>query len=96
MKIKGFWLKQVTVGDDKKIIRLSTPLEFHVDSSAGLYVITHEDLGLMAADKIFKNVVEEIKEEISELWKDFVDRPESELSEKSKEFKTKLLDYLKE
>lgn len=85
--------------DDKKI-KLSKPLEVSIDLEEGLrydiYILSNEDLKLLAIQKSLDDASIEIQEEFYELLEDYTECPEDELTKDAIKFKKKLMSYVED
>lgn len=82
--------------EDKKI-KLVRPIILDINVERGIrydiYILSNEDLKLFAMQKSLKESSAEIQEEFCELWEEYVECPESDLTEKAMELKKKLMSY---
>ena len=84
---------------DKKV-KLSKPLEVNIDIEEGIrydiYILSNEELKLLAIQKSLNDASIEIQEEFYELWEEYVDCPENELTIGAIDFKKKLMSYIED
>lgn len=84
---------------DKKV-RLSKPLLLDIDVEEGIrydiYILSNDELKLLAMQKSLDKASKEIQEEFVELWENYVEYPEEELTKGAIELKKKLMSYLKD
>jgi predicted RNase H-like HicB family nuclease len=68
-------------------------LDVNIRLEGNDYIASNDDLGLLAVGKSLDDAVDEIKEEFCDLWKEYVDCPDEELTEDAKELRAKLRKY---
>jgi len=88
-------LNEISFGDKK--VKLSRPLLLDIDIEEGIrydiYILSNDELKLLAMQKSLDKASKEIQEEFLELWENYVDYPENELTKDAIEFKKKLMSY---
>lgn len=83
-----------------KKMRLLKPLilnlivEKSVDNNNDTYILEHNELGLFAIQKTLERAKEQIRDQICELWKEYIRCPEDDLTVGGIRFRNKLLEYL--
>jgi hypothetical protein len=82
-------ISEVFINERK--VKLSEPLSVNIQFEDQHYILSQDDLGLLAISGILDNAVNEIKEEFSELWIEYVTYPEEELTEDAKALRAKLI-----
>lgn len=82
-------ISEVFINDRK--VKLSEPLSIKIQFEDQHYILSHDDLGLLAISGMLDNAVNEIQEEFSELWNEYVTCPEEELTEDAKALRAKLM-----
>jgi hypothetical protein len=82
-------ISEVFINERK--VKLSEPLSVNIQFEDQHYILSQDDLGLLAISGILDNAVNEIKEEFSELWIEYVTCPEEELTEDAKALRAKLI-----
>ncbi len=75
---------------NKKRVTLSKPLLLDIQLEDNQYFVSYNDLGLLAINSSRKQALQDIQEEFSELWDEYVICPENELTEGAKRLKAKL------
>ncbi|CAG0975720.1 MAG: hypothetical protein OIN86_07955 [Candidatus Methanoperedens sp.] len=75
---------------NRKRVTLSKPLLLDIQLEDKRYIVSYNDLGLLAISSSRKQALQEIQEEFSELWEEYVICPENELTEGAKRLKAKL------
>ena len=82
------------------MVKLSKPLVLDIDIEEGIsyniYILSNEELKLLAMQKSLDNASTEIQEEFYELWEDYVKCPEDKLTKSAIEFKKKLMSYIED
>ncbi len=76
---------------NKTKAKLTEPLLLNILFEKQNYIVSHDDLGLLAVSDTLDKAIREIQEEFSLLWKDYVTCPEDELTEGAKRFRVKLV-----
>jgi len=82
-------ISEVFINERK--VKLSEPLSMKIQFEDQHYILSHDDLGLLAISRMLDNAVNEIQEEFSELWNEYVTCPEEELTEDAKALRAKLI-----
>ena len=75
-------------------VKLSKTMPLIVQFENGQFIVSYNDLGLLAANNSLDSAIEEIQMEFSGLWDDYVTSPEEELSRSGIAFKNKLMEYV--
>lgn len=75
-------------------VKLSKTMYLIVQFENGQYIVSYNDLGLLAVSDSLDSAIEDIKMEFSELWNDYVASPEEELARSGISFKNKLIGYV--
>ncbi len=86
-------LKQLSISEvfiDEMKAKLLEPLSLNIQFENQNYIVSNDDLGLLATSGSLDTAIHELQEEFSILWKDYVTCPEEELTEDAKEFRAKL------
>lgn len=91
-------LSEISLND--KIIKLLKPLILNMKIEKGLgsttYILEHEELGLFAIQKSLNRAIMIVQQQFSELWKDYMEYSEDELTIGAKRFRNKILSYIGE
>lgn len=80
--------------NDKKV-RISKEISLIVQFENGQYIVSYNNLGLLAANESLDGAIEDIQKEFSGLWEDYVLSSEEELTIDGITFKNKLMEYIK-
>lgn len=78
---------------DKKV-RLSKDISLIVQFENGQYIVSYNNLGLLAVNDSLDGAIDEIQKEFSGLWDDYVLCLEEELTMDGLKFKNKLKEYV--
>lgn len=73
-----------------KRVTLDKPLLLNLLFENEHKIVSYDDLGLLAISDSIKQALDEIQEEFSDLWKEYVSCPEDELTEGAKRLRAKL------
>lgn len=82
-------ISEVFINERK--VKLSEPLSVKIQFEDQQYILSDDDLGLLAISGKLDNAVNEIQEEFSELWNEYVTCPEEELTEDAIALRAKLI-----
>lgn len=82
-------IRDVFINGNK--IKLLEPIQLNVEFVNQRYILYNEDLKLSAISNYLEMAVNEIKEEFSFLWNNYVKCPEEELTESGKRLRNKLM-----
>lgn len=82
-------ISEVFINERK--VKLSEPLSVNIQFEDQHYILSDDDLGLLAISGKLDNAVNEIQEEFSELWNEYVTCPEEELTQDAKALRAKLI-----
>lgn len=85
---KQLALSEVFINEKKAV--LHKPLLLNIQLEDKHYILSQDELGLLAISSSPKQALKEIQEEFSDLWKEYVTCPEEELTEGAKRLRAKL------
>lgn len=85
-------INEVFIKNDK--VKLSKPISLIVQFENGQYIVSYNNLGLLAVSDSIDVAIDDIQREFSGLWDDYVTCSEEELTISGIEFKNKLKEYV--
>ena len=81
---------------DEKLVTFEQPIPIEIDFENEQYILSNDELKLLAISKNIKNGLNEIKGELKDIWNDYILANEEELSNDAKKFRKYLLSLVRE